>query len=127
MIVDTSAILAILFREPDAEHYATAIALASSRRISVATLVEATMVLESRGGAAAGYELDAFLEEAEIELEPVTPEQAQAARRAWRRFGKGHSAGLNFGDCFVYALAQAAREPLLFKGQDFALTDIEVA
>ena len=128
MIVDTSAILAILFREPDAEHYATAIALASPRRMSVATLVEATMVLESRGGVAAGYELDAFLEEAEIELEPVTPEQAQAARRAWRRFGKGHHpAGLNFGDCFVYALAQAAREPLLFKGQDFALTDVEVA
>ena len=86
------------------------------------------MVLESRGGAAAGYELDVFLEEAEIELEPVTPEQAHAARRAWRRFGKGHHpAGLNFGDCFVYALAQATREPLLFKGQDFALTDVEVA
>ena len=86
------------------------------------------MVLESRGGAAAGYELDVFLEEAEIELEPVTPEQAQVASRAWRRFGKGHHpAGLNFGDCFVYALAQATREPLLFKGQDFALTDVEVA
>ena len=106
MIVDTSAILAILFRVWFAEHYATAIALASSHRMSVATLVEAPLVLESRGGAAAGYELDAFLEEAEIELEPVTPEQAQAARRAWRRFGKGHHpAGLNFGDCFVYALA----------------------
>ncbi|MCY3660911.1 MAG: type II toxin-antitoxin system VapC family toxin [Caldilineaceae bacterium] len=90
MIVDTSAILAILFREPDAEHYATAIALASSCRMSVAALVEATMVLESRGGVAAGYELDAFLEEAEIKLEPVTSEQAQVARRAWRRFGKGH-------------------------------------
>ena len=75
-----------------------------------------------------GYELDAFLEEAEIELEPVTPEQAQAARRAWRRFGKGnHPARLNFGDCFAYALAQATRESLLFKGQDFALTDVEVA
>ena len=96
--------------------------------MSVATLVEATLVLESRGGAAAGYELDVFLEEAEIELEPVTSEQAQAARRAWRQFGKGnHPAGLNFGDCFVYALAQATREPLLFKGQDFALTDVEVA
>ena len=128
MIVDTSAILAVLFREPDAEHYAKAIATASSRRMSVATFVEATIVLESRGGAAAGYELEAFLEEAEIELEPVTPEQAQAARRAWRRFGKGnHPAGLNFGDCFAYALAQVARESLLFKGRDFALTDIEVA
>ena len=128
MIVDTSAILAILFREPDAEHYAKAIALASSRRMSVATLVEATIVLESRGGAAAGYELDAFLEEAEIELEPVTLEHTQVARRAWRRFGKGnHPAGLNFGDCCVYALAQVTREPLLFKGQDFALTDVDVA
>ena len=128
MIVDTSAILAILFGEPDAEHYAQAITMASSCRMSAATLVEATIVLESRGGATAGYELDAFLEEAEIELEPVTPEQAQAARRAWRRFGKGnHPAGLNFGDCFVYALAQATREPLLFKGQDFTLTDVEVA
>ena len=128
MIVDTSAILAILFGEPDAEHYAQAITMALSCRMSAATLVEATIVLESRGGATAGYELDAFLEEAEIELEPVTSEQAQAALRAWRRFGKGnHPAGLNFGDCFVYALAQATREPLLFKGQDFTLTDVEVA
>ena len=79
-----SAILAILFREPDAEHYATAIALASSCRKSVATLVEATMVLESHGGSAVGYELDAFLEEAEIELEPVTPEQAQGLEAIWQ-------------------------------------------
>ena len=128
MIVDTSAVLAILFHEPDAARFATAITMASSRRMSVATLVEATIVLESRSGPAAGYELDAFLQEAGIELEPVTPEQAQAARRAWRRFGKGnHPAGLNFGDCFAYALAEARREPLLFKGQDFELTDIETA
>ena len=128
MIVDTSAVLAILFHEPDAEHFARAITMASSRRMSVAALVETTIVLESRSGAAAGYELDAFLEEAAIELEPVTPEHAQAARRAWRQFGKGnHPAGLNFGDCLAYALAQARREPLLFKGQDFELTDVEVA
>ncbi len=128
MIVDTSALLAILFRESDAEHYARAIATAASRRMSVATLVEVTIILESRGGIAAGYELDTFLEEAEIELEPVTLEQAQAAGRAWRRFGKGnHPAGLNFGDCFVYALAQATREALLFKGPDFELTDVDVA
>ena len=96
--------------------------------MSAATLLEITIVLESRSGAAAGYELDAFLQEAEIELEPVTPEQAQAARRAWRRFGKGnHPAGLNYGDCFAYALAEATREPLLFKGQDFKLTNIEAA
>ena len=128
MIVDTSAVLAILFHESDAERYARAITMASPRRMSVATLLETTIVLESRSDAAAGHELDAFLEEAAIELEPVTPAHAQAARRAWRRFGKGnHPAGLNFGDCFAYALAEATREPLLFKGQDFELTDIEVA
>ena len=128
MIVDTSAVLAILFHESDAERYARAITMASPRRMSVATLLETTIVLESRSGAAAGHELDAFLEEAAIELEPVTPAHARAARRAWRRFGKGnHPAGLNFGDCFAYALAEATREPLLFKGQDFELTDIEVA
>ena len=128
MIVDTSAVLAILFHEPDAERFARAIATASSRRMSVAAPVETTIVLESRSGPAAGYELDAFLQEAGIELHPVTAEQAQAARRAWRRFGKGnHVAGLNFGDCFSYALAEATREPLLFKGRDFQLTDIEIA
>ena len=128
MIVDTSAVLAILFHEQDAERFARAITSAPTRRMSTATLLETSIVLESRSGSLAGYELDAFLEQAGIELEPVTPEQAQAARRAWRRFGKGnHPAGLNFGDCFAYALAEATREPLLFKGGDFELTDIEVA
>ena len=98
------------------------------RRDSVATLLETTIVLESRSGPASGYELDAFLQEAGIELEPVTAEHAQAARRAWRRFGKGnHPAGLNFGDCFAYALAAVTGEPLLYKGEDFALTDVEAA
>ena len=128
MIVDTSAVLAILFREQDAERFARAITSAPTRRMSAATLLETSIVLESRSGPASGYELDAFLEQAGIELEPVTPQQAQAARRAWRRFGKGnHPAGLNLGDCFAYALAEATREPLLFKGGDFELTDIEVA
>ena len=128
MIVDTSAIMAILFGESGAERYDEVIAQAPRCRMSVANFLEAAIVLESRSGDAAGHELDAFLEEAEIELEPVTPEQAQAARLAWRRFGKGnHPAGLNFGDCFAYSLAEAAREPLLFKGRDFALTDIEAA
>ena len=86
------------------------------------------MVIESRFGEAGGENFDAYLLRAGIELVPVTPEQAQAARRAWRRFGKGnHPAGLNFGDCFAYALAEAEREPLLYKGEDFALTDIEAA
>ena len=128
MIVDTSAVMTILFGERGAERYDTAIAEAPRCRMSVVSFLEAAIVLESRSGTAAGHELDAFLEEAAIELAPVTPEHAQAARRAWRRFGKGnHPAGLNFGDCFAYALAEAAREPLLFKGGDFARTDIEPA
>ncbi len=128
MIVDPSAVLAILIQEPDAERYAGSIAAAPSLRMSVATYLEAAIVLEGRGAEAAGHELDAFLREAGIELEPVTHEHARAARRAWRRFGSGnHPAGLNLGDCFAYALASVAREPLLFKGGDFGLTDIDVA
>ena len=128
MIVDSSAVLAVLFGEPDAERYERAIAEASHRRMSVANLLEAAIVVESRSGAEAGNELDFVLERASIELVPVTLEHVQAARRAWRRFGKGnHPAGLNLGDCFAYALAEIAREPLLFKGGDFELTDIEAA
>ena len=128
MIVDTSAVLAVLFDEPDAERYARAIGEASHCRMSAASFLEAAIVLESRLGTAAGPELDRILERGRIELAPVTADHAQAARRAWRRFGKGnHPAGLNFGDCFVYALAEATLEPLLFKGGDFALTDIEAA
>ena len=128
MIVDTSAVLAVLFDEPDAERYVRALAGASRSRMSVVSFLEAAIVLESRAGAAAGPDLDLLLERAPIELEPVTLEHAQAARRAWRRFGSGnHRAALNFGDCFAYALAEATREPLLFKGQDFALTDIDTA
>ncbi len=128
MIVDTSAVMAILFGEIGAEQYDQAIAETPRCRMSVANFLEAAIVLESRSGPEAGHELDAFIEEAGIELEPVTPDQVQASRRAWRRFGKGnHPAGLNFGDCFAYALAEATGEPLLYKGQDFALTDIEAA
>lgn len=128
MIIDTSAILAILLGEPDAEHYEGAIAAAWPRRMSAVALLEAAMVAEARGGVAAGHELDVLLERAEIALVPVTSEHASAARRAWRRFGKGnHPAALNFGDCFAYALADITREPLLFKGGDFSQTDIEAA
>ena len=128
MIIDTSAILAVLFQEAEADHFMSTIAAASSRRISVATLLETTIVIESRSGPAATHELDAFLRRAQIELEPVTPDQAETARQAWRRFGKGnHPARLNFGDCFSYALAFAKQEPLLFKGRDFELTDIPPA
>ena len=128
MILDTSAILAILFEEPEADQFISTIAAASSRRMSAASLLETTIVLENRSGPTAAHELDEFLRRAQIELEAVTPEQAQTARQAWRIFGKGnHPAGLNFGDCFSYALAAATREPLLFKGRDFELTDIPAA
>lgn len=128
MIIDTSAILTVLFGEPDAGRYEQAIASAWPRRMSAVALLEATIVVESRGGTAAGHQLDRFLEKAEVELVPVTPEHARAARRAWRRFGKGnHPAALNFGDCFAYALAELSGEPLLFKGGDFSRTDVRVA
>ena len=96
--------------------------------MSLASLLEATMVLEGRKGREAGRNLDAYLEEAHIELVPVTGEQVEAARAVWRRFGKGnHPANLNYGDCFAYALADTTGEPLLYKGDDFALTDITPA
>ena len=128
MIVDSSALLAILNREPDAGRFEEAILTASPCRMSVANMLEASIVVEGRGGADAGHELDAFLEHAEIEPAPVTAEHLEAARRAWRRFGKGrHPASLNFGDCFAYALAHVTGEALLYKGGDFALTDISSA
>ncbi len=128
MIVDTSAILAILFREEDARRFERALASASAPQISAATLVEAAMVAEARGGLGAGQDLDDLLERVQIQVIPVTRQHAEAARNAWRCYGKGnHPAALNLGDCFVYALARTAGEPLLFKGTDFALTDIEVA
>ncbi len=128
MIVDSSAILAILFHEADARRYADAIAAAGPCRMSVATVLETCMVAESRGGAVAADNLDALLESAGIEPVPVTVEQMKAARLAWRRFGRGnHPAALNFSDCFAYALARVTGEPLLFKGEDFPQTDIAAA
>ena len=128
MIVDSSAVLAILYREPDAGRYETAIATAPNCRMSVINMLEAAIVVEARGGAAAGHELDAFLDRTGITLMPVMAEHVEAARLTWRRFGKGnHRAALNLGDCFAYALAQTTGEPLLFKGKDFSHTDIEPA
>ncbi len=128
MIVDTSAILAILFREEDSFRFERAISTAPSPRMSAVTLVEAAMVAEARGGFGAGQDLDDLVERVGIQVIPVTGEQARAARNAWRCYGKGkHPAALNLGDCFVYALARTAGEPLLFKGGDFALTDIDAA
>ena len=128
MIVDTSAVLAILYNEHDARRHATAILAASPCRMSVANVLEAFIALERRGGTAASEKLDRLLDRAEIELVPVTLAQLDAARLAWRRFGRGnHPAALNFGDCFAYALAKSTGEPLLFKGRDFTQTDIEAA
>ena len=128
MIVDSSAVLAVLYREPDAARYETAIAMAQNCSMSVANVLETSIVVEGRGGMVAGRELDAFLDGAGIALVPVTAEHVEAARHAWRRFGKGnHRAALNFGDCLAYALAKTTGEPLLFKGEDFAHTDVKPA
>jgi ribonuclease VapC len=127
MIIDTSAVLAILFQEADAERYANAIAAAESRRMSAASFLEAGIVVDSQLGAAAGRQLDALVARADIGIEPVTREQAVIARQAYLDYGKGrHPAKLNFGDCFSYALAKATAMPLLFKGEDFSQTDVSV-
>lgn len=128
MILDTSALVAILYREPEAEAFVQAVHDADACRISVANYVELSMVVESQLGAEGTRQAEAFLRRAGIAIEPVTIEHGELARQAFLDFGKGrHKAGLNFGDCFSYALAKAAGEPLLFKGKDFALTDIEAA
>ncbi len=128
MIVDTSAIIAVLFNEDDAKVYAEAITLANSCRISAATFVETAIVVEAQTRNNGGRQLDAFIRRASIGIESVTEEQAHMARQAFIDFGKGrHRAGLNYGDCFSYALAKATGEPLLFKGKDFAQTDLVAA
>ena len=125
MILDTSALLAILQDEPERRAFNEAIEAAERRAVSAATLVETSIVIESRYGAEGLRDLDALISTAAIELIPVDAEQAELARSAFSRFGKGrHPAGLNFGDCFAYALAKAVAEPLLYKGDDFAQTDI---
>lgn len=125
MVIDTSALVAILLEELDFHKYLKLLREADRRLISAANLFEASMVLEARGGTSAGSELDLFVYEADIEVVPVDREHADAARRAWRKFGKGnHPASLNFGDCFTYALAKISGEPVLAKGDDFARTDI---
>lgn len=128
MVIDTSALLAILLGEPEAPHFAKAIEDAAPRLLSAASLLEASIVAETRKGEAAGRELDLFVYRADIEIVPVDQEQAEIARIAWRRYGKGrHPAGLNYGDCFSYALAKVSGAPLLFKGNDFSHTDVEQA
>jgi len=128
MIIDTSAIMAILRDEPERRRFNEIIEAAPQKRISAATLVELSIVTEVRHGAEGMRELDLYLATAGIETLAVDRTQALLAREAFRRFGKGrHRAALNFGDCFPYALAKSLEEPLLFKGGDFGLTDITAA
>jgi ribonuclease VapC len=128
MVLDTSAIVAILSNEPERERFIGLIGAAPIRRLSAANRVEATLVIEGRKRDAGRADLDLFLSEAEIEIVPVTLEQMELACQAFRRYGRGrHPAGLNFGDVFAYALARTTGEPLLFKGDDFAQTDIASA
>lgn len=125
MVIDTSAILAILLDEPERRAFNETIEDAETRLLSVANFVEVSIVIEARFGAEGSRDLDLFLERAGITHAPVDLQQAKAARGAFRRYGKGrHVAALNFGDCFAYALATVLGEPLLFKGSDFTLTDV---
>ena len=125
MILDTSALVAVLYGEPEARDFVERIRAADVCRISVANHVELSMVVESQLGPDGTRQADAFLRRADVVVEPVTIEQGDLARQAFLDFGKGrHKAALNFGDCFAYALARATGEALLFKGDDFALTDI---
>src|SRR5579859_6580703 len=126
MVIDISAVIAILLNEAERDHFIRLIEASPARLMSAANLLEASMVIESRKGEGGRADLDLLLTDAGIEIIAVTKEQVQAAREAFRRFGKGrHAAKLNFGDCFSYALAKTTGEPLLFKGQEFSQTDLE--
>jgi ribonuclease VapC len=126
MVIDSSAIGAILFDDPEAAAFEQKIADDPIRLLSAATLLEATIIIEARLGAVGSREFDLWLVRAGVEVVPFDAEQADIARRGWSRFGKGnHPARLNYGDCFTYALAIARDEPVLFKGDDFAKTDLK--
>lgn len=128
MVIDTSALVAILQDEPERRGFIEAIEASSVRLMSAATLVEISIVVECRYGAEGVRDLDLFVAAAAIEIAPVDQEQAGVARQAFARFGKGrHPAGLNYGDCFAYALATVTGEPLLYKRDDFSRTDVASA
>lgn len=125
MVIDTSALIAILLGEPEAEALARAIAGDPKRVTSAFTALETGIVIEAKKGEAGGRELDLLLHHARIEIVAMNSDQYETARTAWRTYGKGrHPAGLNIGDCCSYALAKYSGEPLLFKGNDFAQTDV---
>jgi ribonuclease VapC len=127
MVIDTSALLAIFLGEPERKAFLDAIVNSETRSISAGNVLEAGIVLEAKRGESAGRELDLFVVKTNVQIVAVDAEQIDIARSAWRRFGKGrHPAGLNFGDCFAYALARSSGEPLLAKGEDFKRTDIEL-
>ena len=126
MVIDSSALIAVLLDEPLAAAIAAAIARASPRLLSAANLLEASIVIEGRSGTPGGRELDLLIYRTGIEIADVDSDQIEIARIGWRQFGKGrHPARLNYGDCFAYALAKSRRLPLLFVGTDFGQTDIE--
>jgi len=128
MVLDTSSIFAILCNEPECALYIDLIAQDSKRLLSAGTALELMIVIEARKGELGGRELDLFLHRAKVDIVSFDSEQAELAREAWRRYGKGrHPAQLNFGDCFAYALSKISGEPLLFKGDDFTQTDIIAA
>jgi ribonuclease VapC len=128
MVIDTSAVVAILLDEPERIHFVDLIEKDDCRLISAASLVEMTIVIEGRFREPGRVRLQRVIETASVAIVPVSVHHAELARDAFRRFGKGrHPAALNYGDCFSYALAKASGEPLLFKGNDFARTDIVAA
>jgi ribonuclease VapC len=129
VIIDTSALLAVLYEEPEAELIAEAILRSAICRMSVGSFLEAAIVIDGAGDPVISRRFDDVLRIANVVIEPVTEEQARIGRAAYRDFGKGrgHPARLNFGDCFAYALAKAVNEPLLFKGDDFTHTDVTPA
>jgi ribonuclease VapC len=125
MVIDSSALIAILLGEPEANAIATAIARDNNRMLSAFSFLEASIVIEARKGESGGRELDLLLHHIQAEMISMNPEQAEIARKAWRDYGKGrHPAALNIGDCCAYSLAKVSGEPLLFKGEDFSKTDI---
>lgn len=127
VVIDSSALVAILLGEPERGHFLQVLSESEIRLLSAATALETVIVVESRRGELGGRELDLFLHTTGIQVVSVDAEQFTIARYAWRKYGKGrHGAALNFGDCFAYALAKVSNEPLLAKGSDFSQTDLQM-